>query len=160
MKIWIDADAAPRDVKETVYKTARRLEIPVVLVTNQRTFPPLGDLLVTVAHVEGGRLDVADQYILEHAEPGDLAITADVPLAAGLVDKGIAALDPRGTEYTEDNVGDRLAVRDLMTGLREAGLESGGPRPYSAKDRQSFAVTLDRMVTRLLRRAGRSRPGN
>lgn len=155
MKIWIDADAAPRDVKETVYKTAQRLQLPVVLVTNQRTFPPLGNLLVTVVQVGGGRLDVADQHIVENAEVGDLAITADVPLAALLVEKGVTAIDPRGAEYTEDNVGDRLAVRDLMTGLREAGLESGGPRPYAAKDKQNFAVTLDRVVTRLLRRAAK-----
>lgn len=156
MKIWIDADAAPRDVKETVFRTAQRLQIPVVLVTNQNLFPPLGQLLVTVVRVGGGRLDIADQHIVEHAEAGDLAITADVPLAALLVEKGITAIDPRGAEYTEDNVGDRLAVRDLMTGLREAGLESGGPRPYAPKDKQNFAVTLDRVVTRLLRRAKKS----
>jgi uncharacterized protein len=156
MKIWIDADAAPRDVKETVFRTAQRLQIPVVLVTNQNLFPPLGQLLVTVVRVGGGRLDIADQHIVEHAEVGDLAITADVPLAALLVEKGITAIDPRGAEYTEDNVGDRLAVRDLMTGLREAGLESGGPRPYAPKDKQNFAVTLDRVVTRLLRRAKKS----
>lgn len=156
MKIWIDADAAPRDVKETVFRTAQRLQIPVVLVTNQRTFPPLGNLLVTVVRVGGGQLDVADQHIVDHAEVGDLAITADIPLAALLVEKGITAIDPRGAEYTEDNVGDRLSVRDLMTGLREAGLETGGPRPYAAKDKQNFAVTLDRVVTRLLRRAKKS----
>jgi uncharacterized protein len=95
---------------------------------------------------------VADLHIAEHAEPGDVAVTADIPLAARLVEKNVMAIDPRGDEYTEENVGERLAVRDLMDGLRGAGmLEPGGPRPYGPKDRQAFAATLDRVLTRALR---------
>jgi uncharacterized protein YaiI (UPF0178 family) len=99
-------------------------------------------------------MDVADRYIADHAEPGDLAVTADIPLAARLVEKQVLVIDPRGEEYTEENVGDRLAVRDLMDGLRGAGMldqPAGGPRPYNAKDRQAFSATLDRLLTRALR---------
>ena len=95
MKIWIDADAAPRDVKEIVFRAARRLNIPAVLVANQHLRPPPGNPLVTAVWVDGGA-DVADQHIAAEAQPGDLVVTQDVPLAALLVPKGIAVLDPRG----------------------------------------------------------------
>jgi uncharacterized protein YaiI (UPF0178 family) len=154
MKLWIDADAAPQDVKEIVYRTAKRLELEAVLVSNQWLSPPPGNSFVTAVRVQGG-LDVADRHIAETAEPGDIAITADIPLAARLVEKQVAVIDPRGEEYTEENVGDRLAFRDLMDGLRGAGMldqPGGGPRPYSSKDKQAFAATLDRVLTRALRR--------
>jgi uncharacterized protein YaiI (UPF0178 family) len=151
VKLWIDADAAPRDVKEIVFRAARRLELPVVLVANQWLTPPPGHPRVSTVRVSGGP-DVADLHIAEHAEAGDVAITADIPLAARLVEKDVTVIDPRGTEYTAENLGDRLAVRDLMTGLRDTGLQTGGPRPYSAKDKQVFASTLDRVLTRVLRR--------
>ena len=147
MRIWIDADAAPREVKEVVFRAAKRLGIETVLVANQWLTAPS---FVTVVRVEGGP-DIADRHIAEHAEPGDVAVTADIPLAARLVEKSVAAIDPRGAEYTEDNVADRLAVRDLMDGLRDAGLQTGGPRPWSPKDKQTFAATLDRVLTRALR---------
>lgn len=150
MKIWIDADAAPRDVKEMVFRAARRLRVDVALVANQRLAAPPGNPFVTAVRVAGGP-DVADLHIAEHAAPGDLAVTADIPLAARLVEKGVIVIDPRGAEYTADNVGDRLAVRDLMSGLRGAGLETDGPRPYHSKDLQSFASALDRALTRALR---------
>ena len=107
MRIWIDADAAPRDVKEIVFRTARRLQIETVLVANQRLLAPPGNPLVSAVRVEGGP-DVADRYIAEHAEAGDLAVTADVPLAALLVPRGVAVLDPRGEEHTEETIGERL----------------------------------------------------
>lgn len=153
MRLWIDADAAPQDVKEIVYRTARRLELEAVLVSNQWLSPPPGNPFVTAVQVRGG-LDVADRHIAETAEPGDVAITADIPLAARLVEKQVAVIDPRGEEYTEENVGDRLAFRDLMDGLRGAGMldQPGGPRPYGPKDKQTFAATLDRVLTRALRR--------
>lgn len=151
MKLWIDADAAPREVKEIVFKTARRLQLETVLVANQRLPSTLDHPFVTVVRVAGG-LDVADSYIAEAAEPGDVAVTADIPLAARLVGKQVAVIDPRGEEYTEENVGERLSVRDLMDDLRGAGLVSGGPRPYNPKDRQTFAAALDRVLTRALRR--------
>jgi uncharacterized protein YaiI (UPF0178 family) len=151
MKLWIDADAAPRDVKEIVYRTARRLKLETVLVANQRLSAPLDHPYITTVQVQGGP-DVADRYIAEHAEPGDVAVTADIPLAARLVEKSVTVLDPRGEQYSEDNVGERLAVRDFMDDLRGAGVVTGGPRPYGPKDRQSFAAALDRTLTRALRR--------
>jgi len=150
MRIWVDADAAPRDVKEVVFRAARRLEIPVVLVANLQLSAPFDHPFVSTVRVKGGP-DVADRHIAAHAEPGDLAVTADIPLAARLVEKEVAAIDPRGHEYTPDNVGDRLAMRDLMDGLRGAGEVTGGPRAYGPKDRQAFAATLDRALTRLRR---------
>ena len=150
VKIWIDADAAPRDVKEIVFRAARRLRLETVLVANQRLAAPLDHPFVTTVQVKGGP-DVADLHIAEHAEPGDVAVTADIPLAARLVEKRVTVIDPRGAEYTEDNVGERLAVRDFMDSLRGAGVETSGPRPYDARDRQAFAAALDRVLTRLLR---------
>jgi hypothetical protein len=150
MKLWIDADAAPRDVKEIVYRTARRLKLATVLVANQRLSAPLDHPYVSTVRVEGGP-DVADKYIAEHAEPGDVAVTADIPLASRLVEKRVTVLDPRGEEYSEENVGERLAVRDFMDDLRGSGVATGGPRPYGPKDRQSFAAALDRALTRALR---------
>ena len=150
MKLWIDADAAPRDVKEIAFRVARRLQLETVLVANQRLSTPLDHPFVTTVQVKGGP-DVADRHIAEHAEPGDVAVTADIPLAARLVEKQVTVLDPRGEEYTEENVGERLAVRDFMDGLRGAGVETSGPRPYTIKDRQAFAAALDRVLTRRLR---------
>jgi len=149
-KIWIDADAAPREVKEIVFRAAARLSVQVVLVANQRVPLPVGTSLVTAVRVEGGP-DVADRYIADHAEPGDVGITADVPLAAALVGKRVTVIDPRGVEYTESNVGERLSMRDFMDGLRTVGVETGGPRPYGAKDKQAFAGALDRVLTRAMR---------
>lgn len=150
MKLWVDADAAPRDVKEIVFRAARRLEMETVLVANQRLPVPPGNPFVTAVRVEGGP-DVADQYIIDHAEPADLAITADIPLAAALVEKRVSVIDPRGEEYTADNVGERLSVRDFMDSLRGSGVETGGSRPYGAKDKEAFAAALDRVLTRLSR---------
>jgi uncharacterized protein len=150
VRIWIDADAAPRDVKEIAFRAARRLGIETVLVANQRLQTPAGNPLVSAVRVEGGP-DVADRYIAEHAAPGDLAITADVPLAALLVPRGVAVLDPRGEEHTEETIGERLSVRDFMESLRGAGMVTGGPAPYDARARQAFADALDRALTRLRR---------
>ena len=150
MKLWIDADAAPRDVKEIVFRAAKRLEMQTVLVANQRMPVPPGNPFVTAVRVEGGP-DVADLYIVEQAAPGDVAVTADIPLAAALVNKGVAVIDPRGDEFNAENVGERLAVRDFMDGLRGAGVETGGSRPYGPKDKQAFAGSLDRVLTRALR---------
>jgi uncharacterized protein YaiI (UPF0178 family) len=151
VKLWIDADAAPRDVKEIAFRAAKRLEMQTVLVANQRMPVPPGNPFVTAVRVEGGP-DVADLYIVEQAAPGDVAVTADIPLAAALVEKGVAVIDPRGDEFDAENVGERLAVRDFMDGLRGAGVETGGSRPYGPKDKQAFAGSLDRILTRALRR--------
>jgi uncharacterized protein len=150
MRLWIDADAAPRDVKEIVFRAAARLQLETVLVANQRMQTPPGNRFVSAVRVEGGP-DVADQHIADEARPGDVAVTADIPLAAILVEKGVAVIDPRGEEFTADIIGERLSVRDFMDGLRGAGVETGGARPYGAREKQAFASALDRVLTRALR---------
>lgn len=150
MRLWIDADAAPRDVKEIAFRTAKRLSLSTALVANQRLQVPPGNPFVEAIRVEGGP-DVADRYIAEHAEPGDVAVTADIPLASLLVPKGVHVIDPRGEQYTEDTIGERLSVRDFMDSLRGAGQETGGARPYGQKDKQAFANALDRVLTRAMR---------
>jgi hypothetical protein len=157
LKIWIDADAAPRDVKEIVFRAARRLEIETVLVANQWISTPINNPFVRAVRVAGGP-DVADHHIAEHAEAGDVAVTADVPLAARLVEKRVIVIDVRGQEYSEENVGERLAVRDFMDGLRGAGIETSGPRPYNPKDKAAFAAALDRALTRAARAAKAAPP--
>lgn len=152
MKIWVDADAAPRDVKDIVARAALRLEVNVSLVANQRLQTPVNNAFVTAVRVEGGP-DVADDHIAENAQPGDLAITADIPLAARLVEKEVRVIDPRGTEYSAKNIGERLSVRDFMDQLRSTGVETGGPPAYGPKEKQAFAATFDRVLTRLLREA-------
>jgi len=147
MKIWIDADAAPRDVKEIVFRAAKRLEIRTTLVANRRVAAPICNDFVEAVWVGGGP-DVADQHIADHAAKGDVAITADIPLAAVLVEKGLYVIDPRGDQYTEENVRERLSVRDFMESLRGAGVETGGARPYGPRDKQSFAAALDRVLAK------------
>ena len=150
MKLWIDADAAPRDVKEIAVRAAERLALETIFVANQRVQLPQGSKYVAAVRVDGGP-DVADRHIADQAQGGDVAVTADIPLAAILVGKGVAVIDPRGEEYSSENVGERLAVRDFMEGLRGAGVETGGARPYGPKDKQKFADALDRILTRGLR---------
>ena len=156
MKIWIDADAAPRDVKEVVFRAARRLQLETVLVANRRLQLPLDNPYVSAVRVDGGP-DAADRHVAEAAEPGDLAVTADVPLAAILVEKRVIVLTPAGDELDAESIGERLAVRDFMESLRGAGVETGGSRPRSARDTQAFASALDRALTRALRQADRPR---
>ena len=148
MKIWIDADAAPRDVKEIVFRAARRLSLETLLVANQPMARPPNAPMVSMVIVPQGA-NVADRYIAEHARPGDLVITADIPLAAQLVGHGVAVIDPRGDEYHADNMASRLSMRDFMDNLRGAGEVVGGSRPYSELDKKAFACTFDRLVTRL-----------
>jgi uncharacterized protein YaiI (UPF0178 family) len=152
LKIWIDADAAPRDVKELVFRAARRLQIETILVANQRLQTPPGNPLVSAVWVDGGA-DVADQYIATHATAGDLVVTQDIPLAALLVPKQVAVLDPRGTEHTAETIGERLSVRDFMEQARLSGMVTGGPAPYDARAKQAFAAAMDRVLTRLCRRS-------
>jgi uncharacterized protein YaiI (UPF0178 family) len=151
MTIWIDADAAPRDVKEIVYRAAKRLEIPTVLVANQRLSTPLNNLFVSAVLVRGGP-DVADQHIADEASAGDVAVTADIPLAAILVEKGLIVLDPRGEQYSEENVRERLSIRDFMDSLRGSGVDTGGPKPYGEREKRAFAAGLDRVLAAARRR--------
>jgi uncharacterized protein YaiI (UPF0178 family) len=150
VRLWIDADAAPRDVKEIVYRVSERLKLATVLVANQRIQLPLGYAFLSAERVDGGP-DVADRYIAAEAQPGDVAVTADIPLAAILVAKGVMVIDPRGAELTPENIGERLDVRDFMDGLRGAGVETGGPKGYGAREKQAFASALDRVLTRAMR---------
>ena len=150
MKLWIDADATPRDVKEICFRASERLQLTTVLVANQRIELPAGHAHLSAVRVDGGA-DVADLYIAEHAEPGDLAITADIPLAALLVPKGVVVIDPRGDEYTAESIGERLSVRNFMSDLRSTGVQTGGPASYGQREKQEFANALDRALTRARR---------
>lgn len=150
MKLWLDADAAPREVKDVCYRASERLKLETVLVANQRLQLPLGSPLLSAIRVDGGP-DVADAYIAEHAVAGDVAVTADIPLAALLVPKGVVVIDPRGEVFTPESIGERLSVRNFMEGLRGAGVETGGSAPYGPRDKQAFANALDRALTRALR---------
>jgi uncharacterized protein YaiI (UPF0178 family) len=151
MKLWLDADATPRDVKEVCFRASERLALATVLVANQRVQLPAGYPHLSAVRVDGGP-DVADRYIAEHAAAGDLAVTADIPLAALLVPKGVVVIDPRGEEYTPESIGERLSVRNFMDGLRGAGVETGGHAAYGPREKQAFANALDRALARLLRR--------
>jgi len=131
-----------------VFRAAKRLSIDTVLVANQRLQTPPGNPMVSAVWVDGGA-DVADQYIASRATVGDLVVTQDVPLAALLVPKGIAVLDPRGAEHTAETIGERLSMRDFMEQARIAGVITGGPAPYDARAKQAFAAALDRVLTRL-----------
>jgi uncharacterized protein YaiI (UPF0178 family) len=137
-------------VKDLVFRSARRLGIETVLVANQRLQTPPGNPLVSAVRVAGGP-DVADEYIATHADAGDLVVTQDVPLAALLVPRRIAVLDPRGEEHTEETIGERLSVRDFMDQARLVGIVTGGPPPYDVRAKRAFAAALDRVLTRLCR---------
>jgi uncharacterized protein YaiI (UPF0178 family) len=145
-KIWVDADAAPRDVKEIVYRAAQRVGMPAVLVANRRLATPPNNAHVSAICVPGGP-DAADRHIAEHAETDDIAITADIPLAAILVEKGVVVIDPRGELLNAENVRERLSIRDFMDSLRGSGVETGGSGTYGAREKQAFAATLDRVLT-------------
>lgn len=151
MKLWIDADAAPREVKDICLRVSERLRLETVLVANQRIQLPSGYTHVSTVRVDGGP-DVADLYIAEHAAAGDVAVTADIPLAALLVPKGVVVIDPRGDEYTANIIGERLSVRNFMEGLRSSGFETGGHSAYGTREKQAFANALDRVLTRAMRR--------
>ena len=150
MKLWLDADATPRDVKEVCFRASERLALETILVANQRIQLPPGYPHLSAVRVDGGP-DVADRYIAENAARGDVAVTADIPLAALLVPKGVVVIDPRGEEYTTESIGERLSVRNFMDGLRGAGVETGGAAAYGPRDKQRFANALDRVLTRGVR---------
>jgi uncharacterized protein YaiI (UPF0178 family) len=151
MQIWVDADACPKAIKEILFRAAERVRCPLTLVANQALATPPSRLIRAVQVSSG--FDVADNHIVQAAQTGDLVITADIPLAAELVDKGVAALNPRGELYTRENVRQRLNMRDFMDTLRSSGVQSGGPPPLSATDRQAFANALDRWLAQHARPA-------
>ena len=146
MKIWVDADACPVVIKEILYRSAMRTGVSTTLVANAFLRVPPSANIFSI-QVEKG-FDVADNYIVQAVEMGDLVITADIPLAAQVVAKGAHALNPRGEMYTSANIAERLAMRDMMDELRSQGAEIGGPAAFNQADRQKFAAELDRFIAR------------
>ena len=144
MHIWVDADACPKPVKEILYRAAQRTRTPVTLVANQPLHTPPSQFISSV-RVAGG-FDVADDHIVEQIQPGDVVITADIPLASATIDRGALAINPRGELYNADNIRQRLAMRDFMDQLRSCGVNTGGPAAFSRSDRQAFANQLDRLL--------------
>ena len=146
--IWIDADACPKVVKEIIYKISARLQIPVVLVANKSMHIPLAPLIRQVTVSLGA--DVADSYIVEHVEENDIVITADLPLAAFIVEKNAIGLNVRGEIYTEENVRERLSMRDFMKDLRDNGLVTGGPEAFGPKDAERFTNAINKILVKLV----------
>jgi hypothetical protein len=144
MKIWVDADACPRPVKEILFRVADRTEIPVILVMNQGLRIPDSTFISLIQVGQGA--DVADDEIANKCEAGDLIITADIPLAARVVEKGAIALDPRGKIYDQNNIGQILSMRNFMDELRGSGVETGGPAGFGQKERFKFANELDKFI--------------
>lgn len=150
MKIWVDADACPAVIKDILFRAARRTGIPLTLVANQALATP-PDKHITSLQVSAG-FDVADNEIVRRVEAGDLVITADIPLAAEVIDKDALALSPRGELFTANNIRGRLNMRDFLDTMRSSGVQTGGPPPMNQQDRQAFANHLDS----LLAKAGKS----
>ena len=146
MKIWVDADACPVAIKEILFRAAERTGVKVTLVANQPVRVPTSPHVELVQVSRG--FDVADNEIAKRAGRGDLVITADIPLAADVMENGVHALSPRGELYSTETIRQRLTMRDLMDTLRAGGIDTGGPPALSKSDRQSFANHLDRMLTR------------
>ncbi len=145
MHIWVDADACPKVIKEILYRAAERLRIPLTLVANRPLRVPPSPYIKTLKVPAG--FDVADKQIVDEIQANDLVITADIPLAAAVIEKGGHALDPRGELYTESNVRERLSVRDFMDELRGAGVVTGGPSEFNKGNRKEFANALDRILS-------------
>lgn len=150
MLIWLDADACPRPVKDVVFKAAQSRKVKTIVVANQPLRIPPSEF-ISFQLVPAG-FDVADNHIVTHLNAGDLVVTADIPLASLVVGKGAVALDPRGTVYSEANVSERLSMRDFMQDLRGGGLIQGGPASFDNRNKQAFASSFDRELTRALRK--------
>lgn len=155
MKIWIDADACPTAIREVLFRTAKRLEVETILVANQSIAVPGSSLIRTMIVRDGA--DVADDKIVELLQAGDLVITADIPLAARVVEKDAIAIGTRGERFDANTIQSRLASRNLMDHLRSAGMETTGPKPFNKKDVREFSNELDRTVTKLLKLAAREK---
>lgn len=149
MQIWVDADACPAVIKEILFRAAVRAQVRLTLVANQRLRTPPSPFIQSMQVASG--FDVADNRIVELMQAGDLVITADIPLAAAVIDKGGCALNPRGTLYTAENVREALSLRNFMAELRGSGVETGGPQTFGAGDRQAFANQLDRWLAQQTR---------
>lgn len=146
MKIFVDGDACPAEVKDLLFRAAVRVKVSLTVVANQTLRIPKSEFLSLLVVPSG--LNVADKQIVDLVETGDLVVTADVPLAAHVVQKGGIALDPRGDLYTAENIGERITTRNLMDELRGNDLVTGGPAPFNQKDKQAFANQLDRLLAK------------
>jgi len=146
MHIWVDADACPGVIKEILFRAAERVQVSMTLVANQPLSTPPSRLINSL-RVSAG-FDVADKEIVKRLQEGDLVITADIPLAAEVIEKGGHALNPRGDFYTLDNIRQRLSMRDFMETLRSSGIQTGGPNTLNQRDRQNFANQLDRFLAK------------
>lgn len=144
MHIWIDADACPGQVKDIVFRLSDRTGLPVTLVANQSIHVPQSEIINCVVVAHGA--DVADSHIVDQMSSGDLVITADIPLAARVIEKGGTAIDVRGETLTKESIGSRLAMRDLMESIRSSGMPTPGPKPFGKKDVQAFANALDQFI--------------
>ncbi|MGV3344700.1 YaiI/YqxD family protein [Enterobacteriaceae bacterium LUAb1] len=146
MAIWVDADACPKAIKEMLYRAAERKQIIVTLIANQPLSIPASPFIRTL-RVEAG-FDVADNEIVKRVNTGDLVITADIPLAFEIIEKGATALNPRGECYCVETIRERLTLRDFMETLRASGVKTGGPPALSHRDRQQFANELEKWLRR------------
>jgi uncharacterized protein YaiI (UPF0178 family) len=145
--LWVDADACPGAVKEIIFRAAERRKIQTTLVANQMLRTPPSRYIRAIQVPQG--FDVADAHITAGVAAGDLVVTADLPLAAAVIERGAHALNPRGELYTRANISERLGMRNFMEELRSAGIETGGPQAFGPADRQAFANALDRFLARL-----------
>ncbi|MEL0613752.1 YaiI/YqxD family protein [Marinomonas arenicola] len=144
MRLWVDADACPNVIKTILFRAAERVQIPCIFVANQAISIPPSKWIER--RVVSSGFDVADNYIVEHVEPADLVITADIPLAAEVIDKGALAVNPRGELYSRENIKQRLAMRDFMEQMRSSGVQTDGPATFNQQDRMAFANTLDKLL--------------
>lgn len=147
MRIWVDADACPGVIKEIIFRAAERRQIETILVANQMLRTPPSRFIRAIQVPRG--FDVADAHIVEQVAAGDLVVTADIPLAALVIERDAHALNPRGELYTTATIKERLSMRNFMEELRSAGVETGGPNAFSQADRQAFANQLDRFLARI-----------
>lgn len=154
--IWVDADACPGVIKDILYRAAMRVKMPTTFVANRFLSLPGSPYLRALQVPQG--IDVADNEIVGRVQPGDLVITADIPLAAAVIAKQAVALNPRGELYTRHNIGEHLARRNLLDELRSTGQITGGPPPFSSSDQKAFARELDRYLARSTRPASVLRP--
>ena len=144
MAIWVDADACPGVIKDILYRAAERTSTRLTLVANRALQVPRSPWIVMIQVAQG--FDVADRHIVDGVAAGDLVVTADIPLAAAVIDRGGSALNPRGERYTRDNIRGLLDLRNFMDTLRSSGVETGGPPAFSLADRKAFAAALDRWL--------------
>jgi len=150
MAIWVDADACPNVIKEILFRAAERVQMPLTLVANQNIRVPPSRFIRSLRVPAG--FDVADNEIVRLCSAEDLVITADIPLAAEVLEKGATALNPRGERYSPSTIREKLTMRDFMDTMRASGVQTGGPDSLSQRDRQQFAAELDKWLLEVKRR--------